>query len=277
MTIKETLFWAEKTLESHLEQPRFEAELLLAHHLQKERTYLHMYDEVEVSHLKSYKKLIERRVKHEPYEYIVGKANFYDIELSVTKHVLIPRPETELLVEKVITLIQTHNIKRIVEVGVGSGAISIVLARHFKTLQIVATDISVDAITVAQKNIEKYGLEEQIKLRETSLLEGVEENFDLVVSNPPYIAQEAPLEKNVLHYEPHVALFGGKEGDELLKKLMVDAQTKKAKFLCCEMGYDQKVSLERFVQHHFINEFNVKYIDFYQDYAGLDRGFILKY
>jgi release factor glutamine methyltransferase len=277
MRVRELLLWAKSELASRLEQPLFEAELLLSYYLQKSRTFLHTHDDMLVKDVEGYKKLIARRKEAEPYEYIVGKANFYDIELRVNRHVLIPRPETELLVEKVSEVIERENIRYMVEVGVGSGAISIVLARRHKVLKVTAIDISPEALKVAQRNVVQYGLEKQITLQKGDLLDTVEGEVTLVVSNPPYIANDASLEKNVSGYEPHLALFGGTQGDELLKRLILQAKEKGVKFLCCEMGYDQRSPIETFVKHHFVNEFSVKYLNFYKDYAGLDRGFVLAY
>ena len=272
MQIKEALNWAKEELKEACERPLFEAELLLAHHLDKERLYLHMHDSDEIEDVKGYKELVARRAKHEPYEYIVGSASFYDIELAVEPGVLIPRPETEILIDKTAQIIEKENITRIVEIGIGSGAISIVLARKFPKLKIIATDISDIAIRVAGKNIKKFGLESQIELRKSNLIDEVPEMPELVISNPPYIAEDFILESNVVDYEPKEALFGGSVGDELLKKIIIEVADRGIRYLACEMGYDQKASIEAFV-----NDFGVEFIEFYQDLAGFDRGFVIKF
>ncbi len=272
MTIKETLSWASEQLQFSCERPLFEAELLLAHHLCKERVYLHVHEHDEVDNIDSFKSLIARRASHEPYEYIIGKVSFYDIKLFVKQGVLIPRPETELLIDEVSSVIEKEDITSIAEIGVGSGAISIVLARKFPSLKIIATDISLDAIAIARDNIEAFGLSDRITLVHTNLLDGIEEQIELVVSNPPYIASNALLKSNVKDYEPHTALFGGEIGDELLKQIITQAKQKGASYLACEMGYDQKASME-----HFLTQSGVQYIKFYDDLAGLNRGFITKF
>ena len=272
MTISQALNWAKNELIEACERPLFEAELLLAYHLQKERLYLHMYVDEEIADSEGYKALVERRAKHEPYEYIVGRASFYDIELEVEPGVLIPRPETEILIDKVGQIIEEEEITRIAEIGVGSGAISVVLARKFPQLHIIATDICDIPLRVAGKNIHKFGLEDQIELRKSNLIDEVPESVELVVSNPPYIAEDFLLESNVVDYEPNKALFGGKVGDELLKQIITDVSRRGIKYLACEMGYDQKAPLEAFVK-----DFEIEFIEFYQDLAGFDRGFVIKF
>lgn len=272
MTIKEALSWAREQLQGTCERPAFEAELLLAYHLGQDRTYLLIHEKESFPDEDTFQKLIQRRAAHEPYEYIVGSASFYDIHLEVEAGVLIPRPETEILIDLVAEIIEKENITRIAEIGVGSGAISIVLARKFPNLQIIATDISDTPLRVAGKNIETFGLSQQIELRKSNLIDEVPETVELVVSNPPYIAEDFLLESNVIDYEPKEALFGGSVGDELLKQIILDVKHRGIKYLACEMGYDQKEPLQEFV-----NEIGVEYIKFYKDLAGFDRGFVIKF
>ena len=272
MTITEALDIATTHLQESCPKPLFEAELLLAHHLDKERLYLHIHGDEKVEDVDGYHALIKRREAHEPYEYIVGSASFYDISLAVEKGVLIPRPETELLIDRVVQVIESEGITRIVEIGVGSGAISIVLARKFPRLQIIATDISKDALHIAQQNIDHFGLADQITLTQGSLIDNVMTTPQLVVSNPPYIASNFKLERNISEYEPHTALFGGEHGDELLHRIICDVHARAIPWLACEMGYDQRNSM----QGHF-DEIGVEYSEFYQDLAGFDRGFVARF
>lgn len=272
MNIKETLKWATQQLKERCERPQFEAELLLAYHLKKERTYLHAFNDSLVDREDEFRALVERRANHEPYEYIVGEASFYDIELKVEAGVLIPRPETEILIDLVSDIIEKENIRSIAEVGIGSGAISVVLARKFPNVQIIATDICDMPIKVSRFNIKKYGLQKQIKVIKSSILDDVEEAVELVVSNPPYIANNFKLEKNVGEYEPKEALLGGNVGDELLKEIVLDVKAKGVRHLACEMGYDQKEPMTQ-----FFNEIGVKYYKFYKDLARFDRGFLIEF
>ena len=272
MKIKETLHWAKRELQETCERPQFEAELLLAYHLKQDRTYLITHESDSVNDIEKYQELISRRKKNEPYEYIVGEASFYDIHLGVEEGVLIPRPETEILIDLVADILEKEHISHIAEIGVGSGAISVVLARKFPELQVIATDICDTPLKVAQLNINKYKLEEQIELRKSNLIDKVDESVQLVVSNPPYIAEDFLLASNVVDYEPKEALFGGRVGDELLKQIILDVKERGIKYLACEMGYDQKQPIQDFVK-----ELGVKYIKFYEDLAGLDRGFVIQF
>jgi release factor glutamine methyltransferase len=272
MTIKELLTQTEKKLKDSCERPRFEAELLLAYHLKKERTYLHAFDDHQVQKIEQFDALVARRANHEPYEYIVGEASFYDLSLAVERGVLIPRPETEILIDLVAKIIEREKIEIIAEIGIGSGAISVVLARKFPHLKILATDISELPIRVAYQNIRRFGVEDQITLIHSNLLDKVDTSVELIISNPPYIAEDFLLASNVVDYEPKEALFGGVVGDELLKKIVMDAQRRNVRYLACEMGYDQKAPMEQ-----FFREIGIKSYKFYQDLAKFDRGFVITF
>lgn len=251
------------------ERPRREAEILLEHILKCERLYLitHLDEEVEAE---GYRELIERRALNEPIEYITQSVSFFSQEFYISPGALIPRPETELLIEKLLEKIDYLSTESFVEVGVGSGVISIVLAQHLHNASFTATDISADAIAIAKKNIELKGMLERIMLVQTDLLEGIDQKIDILVSNPPYIANEVILESN-LDYEPQNALFGGEVGDEILRRLIDEAFERNVRILACEMGYDQK---EKILE--YCGDKKVKSLEFYSDYAGHDRGFIME-
>ena len=272
MTIKEALIWAKAELSKACERPQFEAELLLTYYLKQNRMYLITHDNDQIENSQGFKYLVKRRAKNEPYEYIVGKASFYDIYLEVEEGVLIPRPETEILIDLVAEIIKKENITRIAEIGVGSGAISVVLARKFPELNIIATDICDTPLKVAKKNIDTFGLNAQIELRKSNLIDEIYEDVELVVSNPPYIAEDFLLASNVVDYEPKEALFGGRVGDELLKQIILDVKEKDIKYLACEMGYDQEDPIS-----DFVNKVGVESIKFYKDMAGFDRGFVIEF
>ena len=272
MTIKKVLAKAEQQLQNICQRPRFEAELLLAYHLNRNRTYLHAFDNREVGEIESFNALVARRANHEPYEYLVGEASFYDIELNVESGVLIPRPETEILIDLVAEIIERESITSIAVIGVGSGAISVVLARKFPHLNIIATDICDTPIKVSRSNIEKYKVQDRVTVIKSSILDEVKEPLELVVSNPPYIAEDFMLESNVVDYEPKEALFGGVVGDELLKEIVLDVQARGIKYLACEMGYDQKEPMIA-----FFKEIGVKSYHFYKDLAEFDRGFVITF
>ncbi len=271
MTITESIIYARNKLSNICDRPMYEAQLLLCHHLGVERTYIHMHSRNELKDAAGFMSLVERRAAHEPMEYITNRVSFYDMELYIAPGALIPRPETEILVEKAAEIVHKHDLEYIAEIGIGSGAISIALARQFPDLHIVASDISKDALDVARKNIEAFGLEERIDLHHTSLLDGIESPIEMIVSNPPYIAKGTQLEPNVDEYEPHTALFADEHGDEILRDIITLGADREIAFIACEMGYDQKASISAFVK-----ELGVYSTQFYTDLAGLDRGFTLE-
>ncbi len=215
--------------------------------------------------------MVARRAKNEPFEYIVNKVSFYSEEFYIAKGALIPRPETEILIDEVLKNISNHDAKMtFVEVGVGSGIISIILALKLKNIKIIAVDISEDALKIAKINIGKFNLEDRIELRLGSLLEPIDEHIDYLVSNPPYIENGISLESN-LDYEPQNALFGGEVGDEIIQALLDDVLRRKIKFFSCEMGYDQKGKIS-----YYLKDKNYDNLVFYKDLADFDRGFTLR-
>ncbi len=262
MTIKEALQSASKEI------PRKEAEILLSFHLNKDKLYLIMHENEACIEEEAYFHLVDRAKANEPIEYITGRVSFYSQEFYIQKGALIPRPETEILIDKVLEIAMKIENPTIAEIGVGSGIISCMLAKMLPTADIIATDISTKALEIAQKNAHYFGVQNQIKLLHTPYLENIHQKFDIIVSNPPYIANDASLEKN-LSYEPDIALFGGKVGDEILKNIIDIATYHDNCYLCCEMGYDQKKSLSEYMQKKGIDSYT-----FYQDLSGFDRGFI---
>ena len=262
-TIKEAL----KEASLRLQNPK-EAQILLTHHLKCDRIHLMLHENDLLGDAENYFALIKRREANEPIEYITNEVSFYAQTFYIAPGALIPRPETELLIDKAKEIIEKEEIRSIAEIGTGSGIISIVLAQHFPKLKITASDISTDALKIARTNISKFGLEDRINLHHTSLLDGINEKFDMIISNPPYIADGFVLEKP-LYYEPSNALFGGKEGDELLKEIIDLAIEKEVPYLLCEMGYDQKAPLSA-----YFSQKGVQKVEFYQDYSGFDRGFV---
>ena len=269
MSIDEALTVATNELTEVVQRPRFEAEILMSFYLKKDRVWLHVNSQKEIEDLQEFFKLVKRRKEYEPIEYIIGWVSFYDIELEVGPGVLIARPETELLVDEAVKIIQKYNLKVVCEIGVGSGAVSIVLARRFKDLQIVATDISETALNYAKKNIRRFCLEDRIELHKTSLMDNIDKKVDIIVSNPPYICKDYDLPRAVL-FEPKSALIGGDRGDEIIRNIILTAKEKRVPHLLCEIGYDQRESIANFCEMLNLNE-----PIFYKDLANLDRGFYL--
>jgi len=270
--VKDVLAEITKTLQkSHIPRASREAQLLVMFHLQKDELWLITHQNTTVSEPDTLLNLAQRRAKNEPLEYITNSVSFYSQEFYIDEGALIPRPETEILIDEVVKRVENPNAEMtFVEVGVGSGVISIILALRFKNAKFIAVDISQKALKVAQKNRDKFGLQDRIELRLGSLLEPVAENIDYLVSNPPYIADDELLESN-LSYEPQNALFGGSEGDELIRKLLDEVLKRKINFFTCEMGYEQKDRITKYLQN-----IPFKKLEFYKDLSSFDRGFTLK-
>ncbi|MDR1460162.1 MAG: peptide chain release factor N(5)-glutamine methyltransferase [Campylobacteraceae bacterium] len=268
-TIKEVLQKSSSMLSRSVINPKKEAMILLREWIKKDEVFLITHDDFEVSDVDGFFEWVKRRAEHTPLEYITQKVSFCSKEFVVEEDVLVPRPETEILVDKTLNLIKEYNAVRVAEIGTGSGVISIMLALLSPQIKIDATDISSKAIEIASINARKFGVEDRIKFHLTSYLDGVE-SPQILVSNPPYISKKEELEKHVLN-EPHNALFGGEQGDEILKEIVLLAKKLNILALACEMGYDQKHSLENFFKNNEIKNYL-----FYQDLSGFDRGFIIK-
>lgn len=209
---------------------------------------------------------VARVLNFEPIEYITNRAEFYGLEFYVDNRVLIPRFETEILVDIAIKLCTDNGYKSIADICTGSGIIATLLA--LKTdAKIYASDISCDALTIAKKNANN--LNANVEFENGNLfLPFINEQIDLIVSNPPYIANDYKLDNYVLN-EPHLALFGGERGDELLIKLLDMFVSSSAKAIACEMGFDQK----EYIQTH-CDKIGLKPV-FYKDLADFDRGFYI--
>lgn len=269
--VKDILKEITKRLNPLIPRASREAQLLLMAHLGCDELWLITNQNAEVDNSEELFKWVERRSKNEPFEYITNSVSFYSEEFYIASGALIPRPETELLIDEVVKNIQnSHAEMTFVEVGVGSGIISIILAKHFPNAKIIAVDISTDALEIAKINIAKFSLQNRIELRHGSLLEPVSEHIDYLVSNPPYIAHDAKLESN-LAYEPQNALFGGEIGDEIIQELLNEVLKRNINLFTCEIGYDQQ---DRILNYLEKNEY--KNINFYKDLSDFDRGFTIR-
>ncbi len=254
-----------------VESPRREAELLLIAYLKKDQLYfITCQDDLVDDNDPRLLEWIAKRSTNVPLEYLTNRVSFYSREFYIDECALIPRPETEHLIDEVLSCVSIEDEITIVEVGVGSGIISIILALHLPKARFIAVDISPRALAVARRNIETFGLSDRIELREGDLLSSIDEKIDFLVSNPPYIAQDAPLESN-LSYEPQNALFGGEIGDEIIQRLLDEVYARQIPQFACEMGFDQKPKVQEYLKN-----FAVQSLDFYTDYASFDRGFVLK-
>jgi len=253
-TIRALLAEAESSLAEgpHPERARRDAEALLLQVLKrkdpdKNRAWLiaHEDEPLAPDAAAALRALVKRRRTGEPIQYITGETEFYGLNFRVNRDVLIPRPETEHLVEKAIALAAGFVRPRIVDVGAGSGAIAVALAAKLPAAQITATEISASALTVARENAKRNGVAERVRFLEGDLLEPVAgERFDLVVSNPPYVPEgdRDTLSVEVRDYEPAQALFAGSDGLEVYRRLIpaAFAALVSGGFAVLEIGYGQQ-------------------------------------
>ncbi len=273
MTIKDTIRKYTKDLKLVTHIPAKEVEILMLHILQKNTIWLHLNYNEEFIEEKELEKLVQKRATNYPIEYIIHKASFYGENFIVKKGVLIPRPETELLIDNALEILKDKKEESLIlEIGTGSGIISVMLALLVKNIRIIAVDINEKALALAKENAIKHNVEDRIDFRLSNLYENIpEEDIFLTISNPPYIADNYELPTNV-KYEPSNALFGGNIGDELLKDIITQTNEKRIPYLLCEMGYDQKEPLAE-----YFKSFNTKKYSFYKDYEKFDRGFTLEF
>ncbi|MFP3896335.1 MAG: peptide chain release factor N(5)-glutamine methyltransferase [Anaerolineales bacterium] len=227
MTIGEALRWAAGLFAAQeIGAPQLEAQILLGHVLGLTRSelYIHLYDLLAPNSASYYRALVQRRLDHEPVAYLTGQRAFYDVDLYVDENVLIPRPESEHLIEAARAWWQEQDRSslRVADVGTGSGALAIVLARHLPDARVWAVDISFEALHVAARNVQRYHLQDRITLICGDLLHALWGPFDLIVANLPYIPREEipSLPANVAGYEPHRALDGGERGLEVVRRLI---------------------------------------------------------
>ena len=254
--------------------PQKEVEILLLHILKQNVIWLHInYNkECENDIAKELEKLVKKRATDFPMEYITLKASFYGETFNVASNVLIPRPQTEILVEKAIETLSNIDNPKVVEIGTGSGIISVMLALEVPNISIIAVDINDDALALAKNNAKKFDVEDKITFIKSDIFDSIDvKGLDMCISNPPYIKNDYKLPTNVKH-EPSNALFGGNNGDELLKKIIDASYENNIKYLYCEMGYDQKEPLKK-----YIKKYKTKNLEFYQDYEKFDRGFTTEF
>jgi release factor glutamine methyltransferase len=259
-----------------IETPRLDAEVLLGFCLGKERAELYRDLSVELDDEQINRVLVltGRRKRREPMAYIRGWREFWSLNFTVTPAVLVPRPETECLVEEVLRLRDSYrgSRPRILDIGAGSGAVCIAVASEWPDADTVATELSAEALEVARGNAKQIlGQEHRIRFVQGDLYEGAEAAFDIVCSNPPYIseAEYATLAREVTLYEPRQALVAGCEGIEVHRRIAEGARDrlKPGGWLLMEMGAEQRVALTAILEETKIFDD----IRFRADYAGLDR------
>jgi release factor glutamine methyltransferase len=254
---------------AHLPTARRDAELLLLRATHHDRAFLLTYPGAELTPAQqtAFEQWIDRRAQHEPIQYITGEQEFYGLTLRVTPDVLIPRPETEHLIEALLQHVPRNAPLRIADVGTGSGAIAIALAHALPHASITALDISAPALTIARENAARHNLTDRIRFLEADLLAGVaEETFDAIVSNPPYVPDSEVLDPQVRNFEPHSALYAGPSGLDIYQRLIPQAwcSLQSQGWLLTEIGHGQCDALAALL-------FQWNAVDFIRDLQGIPR------
>lgn len=260
-TIQRLLNWITEYFTSEgLDSPRLSAELLLSHVLAIKRIELYtQFDKpVAKQNLDRLHALVKRAVKHDPIQYLVGKTEFYSLEIAVTPDCLIPRPETELLVERAVEFLRTRTGQQLVcDLCTGSGCMAVAIAKNFLSADIIATDICDAALKIAAKNIANYHLENRINLLCGDLFDPIVPQldiarFDLIVCNPPYVTacEFDSLDKKIKDYEPKQALIAGSDGLEIYRRIASEAAgfLKPDAALILEVGYSQGQAVKELLQ-----------------------------
>jgi release factor glutamine methyltransferase len=245
MELREAIQTAVHRLQdAHVGSARMNAELLAMFVLACDRAYLYAHGErtLTTDEIARYDDALQERARGVPAQYITGHQEFWGMDLIVSPAVLIPRPETEHVIETVLELAREQPPQRVVDVGTGSGCIALALAKELPRAEIYATDLSAEALEIARANVARYQLDQRINLHQSDLLNGIEEGaFDYVVSNPPYIGEwEADsVEAQVRRFEPRLALFAGPNGLEVFTRLIPQARRvlRPGGWLVMEMGH----------------------------------------
>lgn len=232
---------------------RLDAQLLLAHHLRRPRAWLLAHDEdaLDGATATAVEDALARRAAGEPLAYVLGEAEFRGLALAVSPAVLIPRPETELLLEAALEHFHRGQALRLLDVCTGSGCVAVGLAREFPKGDVIASDISEEALDVARRNVARYGLASRVRCVHADLLAGLPRPFDLIVANPPYIpaADEKTLQPEVRDFEPSGALFAGSDGLRIVRRLITEAAQALAPdgILIFEFGAGQDAAIEQLI------------------------------
>jgi release factor glutamine methyltransferase len=259
-----------------IESPRLNAEHLIAHVLKMSRLELYLEFETKLNEteLAQLRKLVRRRGRGEPLQHLLGTIEFCGQTFLCDKRAMVPRPETEELVELLKSQIANPK-SQILDVGTGSGAIALSLAKQFPEAKVFAVDISDDALALARENAARLGLSERVQFHQGDLLENLGERFDLIVANLPYISMQDRhlLAREVLH-DPEVALFAGPAGDEIVRRLIEQAppHLNPGGLLALEIGLNQAQGLSE-----FLGEKNYHDIELKRDYSSIPRFLLARY
>lgn len=271
MIIKHILKQATQQIIKISETPHREAEILLAHALEKPRTYLHTYPEHEINQtdLDTFQQSLHRRLQGEPIAYILGHTAFWDFELKVTHDTLIPRPETELIVELILEKLTEQEKIYIADLGTGSGAIALALAKERPHWELHATDQSHAALIIAQQNAQQLGVNNIKFFQGEWCMALPSQKYQAIVSNPPYIAENDPhLKQPGMAFEPQTALVSGNDGLDALRQIISQSSNYLMPngLLILEHGFDQAPAVRALMQQSGYQQ-----ITSYRDLAGHER------
>ena len=276
-TVGRLLTWTTDYLKRHgSDQPRLEAEVLLAHVRQTPRIQLYtsFHEEVDDLQRAAFREVVRERAAGKPVAYLVGHREFYSLEFRVTPDVLIPRPEKELLVLVMLDVAQSRPAgsppPRIADVGTGSGILAVCAARHLPGAQVLAIDCSRAALDVARENVQRHAADANVELVESDLFTAVpeERKFDIIVSNPPYVSQSEyeQLPRDVRDYEPQTALLAGTTGAEIVERLIGQAAERLAPRGWLAMEISPMIA--ELTRQHFANQPAFDAPQFRKDLAG---------
>jgi release factor glutamine methyltransferase len=280
MNLADGLEYATSHLSSAaIPEPRKEAVSLVSHILNRDSAFLYAHPEYELTadEKDELESKVNRRENHEPFQYIIGRQEFYGLDFEVTPDVLIPRPETEILVEKAIELLRTKEGPRICEVGTGSGCISIALLHELRTASAIAVDISAEAIGVAKRNAIRNEVDQRIEFVLSNIFEQIPaERFDVILSNPPYVPDSdiASLQAEVRDHEPRAALLGGADGLSIIRRIVECAPARLINdgWLLMEIGYNQAEKVRDLFDHQAWAR-----VDLLPDLQGIPRIVVAKH
>jgi release factor glutamine methyltransferase len=271
-----------KDAKQKLERPEdyLAVEVLLCYYLNREKEYLitNSNEELPAGIVGGFWTLFNRFYQGEPVAYLTNKKEFYGLDFFVDKRVLIPRPETELMVDLVLEYgKRMGGHLKVLDVGTGCGCIAVAVAKNCQDIEVLGVDISEEALDVAQKNLELNGVQSLVNLKRSDLLTDVDEYFDIIVANLPYIGEEKFnfVSKEAEKYEPHQALFGGTDGLRLYENLFEQIQVKmwKPKLLLGEFGFLQGESMRELLSKYFVQEeWEIR-----KDLASIERNFVVAF
>jgi len=274
MTVAEALQTGSEALgNASVASPERESSLLLRHVLQCDAAFLYAHPEHRLNAVQSilFKAVLKRRASHEPFQYISGVQEFYGLEFEVTPEVLIPRPETEILVEAAISEFRDAKEVRFCEIGVGSGCISISILANLPLAAAIGVDVSRTALNVARQNAGKHGVAERLGLLESDVFQTVDTaDFDLIVSNPPYVPDTdvETLQHEVRSFEPRSALEGGADGLDIVRRIVEDSPKflRQKGLLLIEIGWDQSKAVRELLEPEIWDN-----VQFLPDLQGIPR------